>query len=513
MSSNPQPLNFSNALRTIRFQAKNVGDLLVLREGNPLFQEAIDGEHVLDLWAKFLTLDYINRAFEGNDVYMVERILKTYKYIVRVGIKSELDDYFSSPDGLVVNKDREIDDLIVSYDYINSTAEVHGKPHTPLSWACFTGNYRRATFLLNHGADPNMSEEFFYLIQKASEVDNGELKNPTFLRLVDLFIAKGVDNIHIVDGLYEATDDYDFVKYIIEKAKPDLNDIPASQEEALLSNVIRTAPFNVIKLLLDNGADPNTESDGTSALVELMRTEGFRLDIIALLCDYGVVFDPKDDDGEPVFPDNVFNLADFLDRIGYTKTKGKPSDILKVVKTVLEQDKDHIHDKLEGMNIFMVVSNLETLKFLVSKLEGDDIKMLAETLPNSCNVLSYMYASERLDCIQFLLSLKLNFDLGISKMFENVDRDDPKYARTQADVDALIQPFVPPGSLSGFIPVAKFIEYFNDKTLSDDKLSYILQTVNSVDFANLFKTAEPHMRIPSSRKEAIQLILTKRHQK
>ncbi len=154
--SNGQVFNFASAIQIIRHRAADVGDLLTLRRTNSQFREIIDGEHVLDLWAKFLTEEYLDKAFKAGKTYIVQMAKKA-----RDWVKANLSKFATSgiPDidgyhfeyRFIVNTYRSIDEILVTDQELLEAKKYDpdlSGPVTPLGHALETLDYERATFLL-----------------------------------------------------------------------------------------------------------------------------------------------------------------------------------------------------------------------------------------------------------------------------------------------------------------------------------------------------------------------------
>ncbi len=514
----------ANLLRIIRFQARDVGDLLTLRETCEQYREFIDGDYLVDLWAKFLNknVKYVERAFKTGNDYIVKKALAAAEWAeLNPGV---LPTFFGGRCDLpailrfqfakffISNTFQAIDDIMVSFDdrkYINSIDHSDRScADTPLWFSCREGNYRRASFLLENGADPNYCGVFTRLISWAAELNIGELKNPELRRLVRLFVEKGVNIQHVISVLIEIIEDYDFVKFLIDLTKVDLNIIPKEKPYVILTMAIaRKVSIEVIKLLIDNGANAKLYHNGKTPLseaFEIIDTDDIRIDVVLLLVENGALIEPTTeliaDRGDTRHIEKCrFNIAKFLEYVYNIPNKSEQTkdDIRKVVEIVLDQSREHINDHYEDKNVFMRVPDLLTLKLLVENLTKYEFELLEEQDENGYSLMAYLYSRKKFDCIEYLVgfSSEDRTIASIGEMFNIVGHDDPEYVDMRQKVDSLISPLVPRGSLEPFAETTKLIEWYNDVNISDDLYEYIFNTKATIDLISVYSAVNRERQI------------------
>lgn len=509
-------INYKAFERVARFKVKNLGDLLNLRESEEKFEEIVNGEYVLDLWAKHLTTRYIDMAFETGNVYIVERALsamKAYKPIDGVKAPDVVTYPFSKR--FVENTYRSIDELLVQHrEFLNDRVDVRGDNtfYSPLTWSCSKLNYTRVRFLLENRADPNGDDAFGLLVSWASSMETGETKNPELRRMVRLFIEKGVDDQHIVEGMYEI-DDYDFMKFIIDEAKPDLNVLPAEDVIDPLLTIMsygKNVDINILKLLIDNGADVNQYRNGSTPMSRAFMDRHFHADVIALLASHGALFDPTgkiyEDRHRASMNTGAFNFAEFLTKA--VNNKSNLTDIHTVVKAALEQYPEYVEDSYKDRSTFSLVPDKETLELLLGHMEEtEEYDLLTSLDTNRFNVMSYLYEKKLFDCIVFLTTK----GIPLNGVYRIVGRNARGYHEIQAQVDDLVREWVPIGTLEPTISLERLIELYHDTRISKEHFAYILETKLDRSPMRLFK----HFGIQASRVlnqyETIDAIIRRRH--
>ncbi len=537
-SSKPQRIALANILRIIRFQAKDVGDLLNLREIDDDHAELIDGDHVLDLWTKFITAAYIEKAFASGRVYIVERALRASEWYNEGNNKfnpifRDDSNAFLVPDvakyvyelPFVQNTFPEIDVLIVRFGFIDRVATMGNGSYTPLLWSCYKGNYPRATFFLNNGADTE-DGSFEILLSWANNVESGELKNPDFRRLVKLFVERGVSSESIAVAIMQVANNFDFIKFLIGLKKVNLNVIDEDTGLTLLENVIEDAPIEVIKLLLDNGADVNFDNRGNILVNRISGLKtNFRPDVIVLLGQYGLIMEPKVD-GKDLDIDETFNMAEFLRRAGNEVRIDKNfdlTDVHRVLRMMLasndtREHDDHMFDLSEIFNVFVVAPDLESLKILVDYMDRKPSSkhyrdLLVAHDHNDVGIMAHLYSNKLFDCIEFLFNYRLeNTRVPIGGIFRIIDYDVPSYADIRRKVDNMMAPYVPDGSLLPTAPVRKLVQWFTDSNLSTDYYEYILNTKDDSELEDFYGSIAlaPKPGTVFKRRETIQKIIRKR---
>lgn len=504
-------INLHAMIRIVRFRVRDVGDLLVMREeeSNDQFREIIDEDYVIDLWADLLTMKCIEKAFETGDAYLVDRVFAAYKHLQKTRnttMACDVNEYFKHPKHLLTNPYPVIDNLIVHYGLIDLEVKANGnREYTPLSHACYKLNYERAAFLLKHTTKTD--GEFMLLLSWAGSLDCGELKNPKMRKLVKLFIESGISDQEIVDGLYEVTDDLPFFKFVIEltssRQRPfDFNTISEEATRTLLMGFVNDGDLELLKYLLDNGADVNLITDdrdvkgniNKETALSIMLKQSLRLDAISLFIDYGLVFNLKDDNGRNRLKNHI-RLVDILGRtLGYSKNKArvttslKQSDLVhvhKITRAMLEEDaKQLMESDYLFRTPYMMAPDLTTLRILLEYTKPKYLPRLSNPDSKMNTVMSYLYERKQVDCIKHLLSL--NTRVGVSKVFFIIKRDAEDYRDVQRQVDELVEPRVPDGALSSFVPLPKLLEYYNDKMIPFDLFEYILETKNELEVDALY---------------------------
>ncbi len=340
----------------------------------------------------------------------------------------------------------------------------------------------------------------FFII---NAIESGETKNPEFRSLIELCRIKGLNDHELVSfvneyiGQDDENEHVDLIKWIMQTFRPDLNSTTTT-EGPFLNHILRksitfeTLDIETLKVFLNAGADVNKFWNQATPLSLTMKSYSNPVEFLALFVDYGLKFYSRQPEDESLRP---FNLAELLKKAIHEAFDMRTGilhppvakDVHKVVREALKQDETFIDDSTtDNLSVFDLAPDLDTLEFLVSYV--DNYEVIVGSLGRKVTVMSYLYFRRQYDCIEFLLSLEGDINMGVGKMFAFVHRDTLDYLDIQAQVDALIAKRVPTGSLDPGVPHDKLLEYFNDSTINDGYFEYILQNKYAVQLFQMLNT-------------------------
>ena len=238
--------NFAIFVTVVRFYTTSLSELLALRTMNRTCRDAVDND-LLDVFAKILTRDDLEKAFDHDNVYPVRQAYyahqwlkktkdfvydpktETYKpianietFVFRPPVASfRFVNYF------VRNDFRAIDNFFVTYkdasfpEFLIDSTDSFGK--TALWHAIRKNNLDRVRFLVSKGAHRN---GYCYVYNAAV---NGDLK------MVKLLVEEGFDVNYFNDAGMTAifVPRYEIMEYLLSLPNVDVNHAEAHGHTAL----------------------------------------------------------------------------------------------------------------------------------------------------------------------------------------------------------------------------------------------------------------------------------------
>jgi hypothetical protein len=256
-------LNVTSIALIIRFKVKTIEDMITFRKTSRDFADVVD-HYVFDVWKRIITPNDIDNAFEQDDPYLIE-----------MALLSKVAGYdFCEP--FVFNRFPDIDDVMVAQGYVNC---IYSRPrlrtivesrdpanYTPLIFACIDANktsasrgatgYSHVEFLLNNGADPNIGDYNYLSALElfCQHLDDIYTRDPSFLRVIDLFMTKGADFERAIFAMKSSPF---LLEYVLERNDIDVDKPDERGVTILGDSVYANAPTDSLRVLIEHGADVN----------------------------------------------------------------------------------------------------------------------------------------------------------------------------------------------------------------------------------------------------------------
>lgn len=156
--------------------------------------------------------------------------------------------------------------------------------NTPLTIAIKAGNFENAMLLLDHGADPNYNSPLMTAIDEAGKfirVHNKPL-NPKLRMLIQTLLERGANPTIGVEitplraAIYDKLPS-DIIQSLIYHGA-DVNEGADSTESLIFDSLFTAETENLIKVLLDNGANPNVyDKGGRTPLLLAVRSNDIKI--------------------------------------------------------------------------------------------------------------------------------------------------------------------------------------------------------------------------------------------
>jgi ankyrin repeat protein len=184
--------------------------------------------------------------------------------------------------------------------------------------ACFNNHFVIATYLIQHGAQVNLTNQYgetalffaytsksmLYKYYSYEKIVNYQLSNANMLSLVDLLIQKGIDinhqNIYGQSVLHKVCEEgnLELVKYLIEKGA-DMN-LKDNYDQTPILIALKSKCVAIFNYLLENGADLNTKDKDGNNLLMVACDKGYSV-LAKTLIEKGVEIKTKDKHGNSPF--------------------------------------------------------------------------------------------------------------------------------------------------------------------------------------------------------------------
>jgi ankyrin repeat protein len=481
--------------RSLRFEnIDSVEYLMEIRERGEVYADVVD-DHMFDLWTKFITSHYLDRAFTTGNTYLIETaILALNNYN---GSTTPIPDIarYDFNTKFKLNTYLEIDQLLVKYGFINTSNALHH--------ACSQLHYTRIRFLLENGADPNVVLQitpnfgtncYGHLLMSMLGT---EMKDPEVLRITKLFIEHNAD---VSEGLGISYTNLPLVKLLVGEGQADVDAKDVGGDTPLINFIKDGSPFEAIRVLLDAGADVNeTGHNGVTAFRVVFGRDDYlgNLDLLLLLLDKGSNITPR------------VRLITFLEEVGSLAMA--PNDIqktIRVIRHLLQRGLTIAERDLNRYTVFMNLLDTDVLRFLIDEMRRRNLNLLEERNNVGDTALSFAYESRELENVKLLLSS----GASIGTMFDSIERDTPAYEDFQREVDRYVSEFL--GSPGVVSPIATFDtlnRYLNNRNFARDEVFYILMTKNVADLQAFGRRLSvPRTSLVSDKRELVEAILNGR---
>jgi ankyrin repeat protein len=282
---NPLETNMDVIVRTIKFQARSVDDLVRIRKTSLYWAEAID-TRVPDTWCNLLTFEIMEKFFHEANEYLIEISLLARKWYDTENNWSKLEFIpdvakFHFTHKFIMTTNLDIARVFVEHGYVDEPLESNGVRISALYHACAGNSWDKIKYLLEAGAKSGDAIGVF-----ASTVGHYVLNGKTdqdICQMFDLFLKNGGD-VNVALHTLSTSANRFIIDYLIERGA-NVNYQSPTYGNTVLANSVTDPPTEKTRFLIERTSDAMLNAlnkEGLTALDIAMTHRCFETAILLL---------------------------------------------------------------------------------------------------------------------------------------------------------------------------------------------------------------------------------------